>query len=227
MLQDKPELRDKIIYIAGRMRNMPQNNHPAFFAAEQMAIHFGFAKVFNPAQMDRDDEQNQATTDEEHTANSPIYCKRDVEALLQCTHIAMLPDWENSIGASAEYHIAKWLGLTILDAETFEPLDGTGKRAELMEFHRKTCTKALQVMRAKNHDYGASDDPFANFRRTEALGICTAEQSFLVRWTDKLSRIATFISGKGLRVKDETVEDTIVDSINYPILFLAYRKFGK
>src|SRR5260221_427140 len=41
-------------------------------------------------------------------------------------------------------------------------------------------------MKKKNEDYGANDDPFANFRTLGALG-------FLVRMWDKLSSLRTYI----------------------------------
>ena len=37
--------------------------------------------------------------------------------------IAMLPGWEKSTGASAEFLIARWLGLTVLDTRTLQPLN--------------------------------------------------------------------------------------------------------
>ena len=54
------------------------------------------------------------------------------------------------------------------------------------------------------------------------MGICTTEQGFLVRMTDKLSRLSTFAVSGDLKVKDESVKDTILDLINYSVLFIAY-----
>ena len=39
------------------------------------------------------------------------HIKRDVEALLECDAIYMLPGWKNSKGAVAEVAVADWLGL--------------------------------------------------------------------------------------------------------------------
>ena len=68
------------------------------------------------------------------------------------------------------------------------------------------------------------NDPFANFRRAEALGVCSTEQAFLVRMTDKMSRLASFSSRGELSVEDETVYDTLEDLINYSVLLAAYLK---
>ena len=97
-------------------------------------------------------------------------------------------------------------------------------REELLENHERLCGSALQLMRRKNHDYAGrgGESPFANFTRCESMGICTTEQGFLVRLTDKLSRLSSFIEAGTLQVKDESVEDTILDVINYAVLFQSY-----
>jgi len=96
-------------------------------------------------------------------------------------------------------------------------------RDELFTLHEDMCVQALELMRKKNADYsGGGSDPFANFRRAEAMGVCSTEQAFLVRMTDKMSRLATYsISGK-LSVEDETFHDTLIDMINYSVLLAAY-----
>lgn len=96
-------------------------------------------------------------------------------------------------------------------------------RDELFNMHIKMCSEALELMKRKNADYaGGVADPFANFRRAEALGICSTEQAFLVRMTDKMSRLATYAQRGDLKVSDETVHDTIIDMINYSVLLAAF-----
>jgi hypothetical protein len=97
-------------------------------------------------------------------------------------------------------------------------------REQLLENHNRLCTTALNLMRKKNHDYAGrgGESPFANFTRCESMGICTTEQGFLVRMTDKMSRLSSFIEAGTLQVKDESVEDTILDIINYAVLFQSY-----
>lgn len=96
-------------------------------------------------------------------------------------------------------------------------------RDELFTLHEDMCVQALELMKKKNADYaGGGSDPFANFRRAEALGICSTEQAFLVRMTDKMSRLSSFAAKGKLSVEDETVHDTLVDMINYSVLLAAY-----
>jgi hypothetical protein len=96
-------------------------------------------------------------------------------------------------------------------------------REELFKLHEDMCVSALELMKKKNADYaGGGTDPFANFRRAEAMGVCSTEQAFLVRMTDKMSRLASYTSRGKLSVEDETVHDTLVDMINYSVLLAAY-----
>lgn len=96
-------------------------------------------------------------------------------------------------------------------------------RDQYLLHHRDLCDEARQLSLAKNHDYtGDAANPFANFERVEALGICSTEIGFLVRITDKVSRLATFARHGRLAVADESVRDTIVDAINYLALLSAF-----
>ena len=67
-------------------------------------------------------------------------------------------------------------------------------------------------MLLKNRDYGAERDFFKNFRRHGLYGIT-------VRLSDKLARLDNFIETGVFAVKDEKIEDTVKDIINYAVLF--------
>jgi hypothetical protein len=96
-------------------------------------------------------------------------------------------------------------------------------RKELAEFHKEFCDTMHATMQAKNADYtGDASDPFANFTTVEELGIATTEQGFLTRMTDKMKRIISFVNKGELQVKDESVQDTLMDLANYCIIFAAY-----
>ena len=99
-------------------------------------------------------------------------------------------------------------------------------RKELFEHHKKLCGEALSLMEKKNHDYAGEggDTPFANFTRSEDMGICSTEQGFLVRVCDKLSRLSTFTSAGTLKVDNESYHDAVVDIINYMVLFSGFLK---
>ena len=100
------------------------------------------------------------------------------------------------------------------------------KREELLEFHEQVCTDAKELMNLKNRDYAGHDglEPFANFTRCEAMGICETEAGFMVRVTDKMSRLSSFLQAGKMHVEDESFYDTIVDVINYMVLLGAYVK---
>jgi len=97
-------------------------------------------------------------------------------------------------------------------------------REELFAHHSSLSARALEIMRAKNNDYAGSkgDNPFANFQRVEAMGVCSVEQGFLVRIVDKVSRLSTFAADGKLAVKNESYEDAILDILNYCVLMSAY-----
>lgn len=98
-------------------------------------------------------------------------------------------------------------------------------RPELLKLHDELCAEAKQIMEVKNHDYAGgkhTHEPFANFTRVESMGITTTEKGLLVRMTDKMSRLSTFCQEGKFLVKDESLRDTILDTINYGILLYAY-----
>ena len=99
-------------------------------------------------------------------------------------------------------------------------------RQELFKHHKEICGEALGIMEKKNHDYAGEGgmEPFANFTRTEAMGVCSTEQGFLVRVVDKISRLSTFTSAGKLEVEGEGFHDSVVDIINYMVLFSGYLK---
>lgn len=98
-------------------------------------------------------------------------------------------------------------------------------KKQYFEYHAWACKRLQEITAAKNADYtGEGDNPFANFTRVEALGITDTVRGFLVRMTDKLSRVNSFAQKGILQVKDESVEDTLLDLANYCILLAGYIK---
>ncbi len=97
-------------------------------------------------------------------------------------------------------------------------------REELLDHHMKLCAEARELMKAKNKDYAGNEgiEPFANFTRVESMGICKTEQGFMVRLTDKMSRLSSFIRAGKMHVADESFKDTCIDVINYMVLLSAY-----
>lgn len=101
-------------------------------------------------------------------------------------------------------------------------------KEQYFKFHRECCDRMIEITKNKNADYtGVGDDPFANFTRTESGGIATTEQGFLVRMSDKMSRLASFAQKGSYAVKDESFEDTCLDLANYAILLAGYMRSKK
>ena len=96
-------------------------------------------------------------------------------------------------------------------------------KQEYLKFHAEVCQKLQDITAKKNADYtGVSDDPFSNFSKVEELGVTTTEQGFLVRMLDKFMRITSFVQKGVLEVKEESVEDTLLDLANYCILMAGF-----
>lgn len=94
------------------------------------------------------------------------------------------------------------------------------RRNVLFCTHEKLCGDALELMKKKNQDYGANDDPYRNFHQFGLLGI-------LVRMSDKLARLQTFSERGSFAVNDEGLEDTVKDLINYAVLYYGYANDNK
>lgn len=106
----------------------------------------------------------------------------------------------------------------------------TMNREELLALHKVLTNEARVLMGVKNHDYSGgkdANDPFLNFTRVERLGITDTKTGFMVRMTDKVSRLITFIQNGSFQTKDEALKDTILDLINYSILLYAYAQTEK
>ena len=77
--------------------------------------------------------------------------------------------------------------------------------------HYDICQKLNAVYKAKNHDYGDSfGDTF------KKLGIISA----VTRLSDKMNRLMSLAVKHDAQVKDEKIEDTLLDMANYAIMTL-------
>ena len=85
---------------------------------------------------------------------------------------------------------------------------------EKVEIHAKICQSMTDLYERKNHDYG---DSFAILRKE-------LPNSILVRIYDKYQRLKTLLTGTEQKVKDESIEDTLMDLANYCIMELVERR---
>jgi hypothetical protein len=108
-------------------------------------------------------------------------------------------------------------------------------KEELLAYRARLFAKLDQVLLDKGNDYNAAQqnagDTLFNLRIAAIMGIVPSpEQGILVRLGDKFMRLASLLSaGVTQKVKDESVEDTIGDAINYLTYIAAMRmkKVGK
>lgn len=83
-----------------------------------------------------------------------------------------------------------------------------------VQLHSEICSKLNGVYEKKNHDYG---DSFAKLRNE-------LPNAILVRIYDKYSRLKNLMQGAEQKVKDESIDDTLMDLANYCIMELVERK---
>lgn len=82
-----------------------------------------------------------------------------------------------------------------------------------VEMHKEICEELNKVYEQKNSDYGDS------FGQTfDKLGVISA----VTRITDKYNRLVSLCtkSEEERKVKDESIEDTLLDMANYCIMTL-------
>ena len=99
---------------------------------------------------------------------------------------------------------------------------------EFLEFKKEIAQRSYDICKQKNADYTAdSGNAFKNFMMVEEMGICSTEDGFLTRMTDKMMRVTSFVKKGTLEVKSESVEDTLMDLSNYAELFMGYLKWKR
>lgn len=100
-------------YISGPITGKLLLNRPAFTRAAQRLAAKGFA-VVNPFDVIQDPESWEAAM------------RADLKAMLDCSHIAMLPGWRDSRGARLEYHVACELGFEVIHLTQAAPPPAPG-----------------------------------------------------------------------------------------------------
>lgn len=86
--------------------------------------------------------------------------------------------------------------------------------------------KGLAVLEIKNAAYSGNGDPFKNFKLAQHVGL-TAEQGILLRMGDKIARCATLINNPSTPTGDESLQDTLLDLMNYANLLSVFISSGR
>jgi nucleoside 2-deoxyribosyltransferase len=97
------------IYIAGPMRYREGLNWDSFDKARDLLSTLGMSPV-SPADLDRSAGLTPKDVDFDSATMKSCF-RRDIDALLGCDAIALLPGWAESKGAMAEYMLAKAVGM--------------------------------------------------------------------------------------------------------------------
>lgn len=95
------------------------------------------------------------------------------------------------------------------------------KNKDFLKFFKNKIEDMGIICEKKNKDY-ANEDSFSNFKMNEILGVCSVEQAIFSRMLDKITRIANIMKKGNNEVKDETIQDTLMDLANYSIILSIY-----
>jgi len=109
-----------VVYLAGQMSGLPNYGAPIFDAAAADLRQRGY-RVINPVDIDREIGFD-PMTDLPEDFDLKAAIRRDVNHLVDCDAIAMLPGHEKSKGAAAERYVAIWAGLRVLAYPSMVPL---------------------------------------------------------------------------------------------------------
>lgn len=106
--------------------------------------------------------------------------------------------------------------------DTNELVRGYFQELAGMEFHGHSGFYKLLIDMAKlhsrkNHDYAGKGNPLRNFYKCKEQGLAPW-RGVMVRLSDKWSRLESFCRQGKLKVKDESVVDTLMDNAVYSLL---------
>ena len=101
------------VYIAGPRRGYPRYNFDEFYRAEADLLAMGFNPI-NPARID--EEQGFDPDDAQQIIPPSMvqeFVWRNIELIIQADGLCLLPGWDRSVGATAEYWLARGLSKRI------------------------------------------------------------------------------------------------------------------
>lgn len=122
------------------------------------------------------------------------------------------------IDGEGDYYLANDNNPYVWNKDMLEPAL-TVKQAKMdrLDIYKYIINNLEETYKAKNNDYGNSvADTYEKF----------GDLSFLVRITDKYNRLLTLCNPNNeQKVKDEKIDDTILDLANYCLLWLVEREY--
>lgn len=132
-----------MVYLAGPMSSLPGFGFDRFDAARDNLIINGY-KVISPADIDREIgfDPSVGTLDD---FDLPAAIRRDVDAILGCDAVVLLPGHESSKGATAERYVAKWAGIPCYTYPDLKPYEEKVKPLYHSLFDRIGYAEAKQI----------------------------------------------------------------------------------
>lgn len=123
------------------------------------------------------------------------------------------------IDGEGDYYLANHNNPYVWNKDMLEPAL-TVKQAKMdrLDIYKYIINNLEETYKAKNNDYGNSvADTYEKF----------GDLSFLVRITDKYNRLMTLCNPNAPEqmVKDEKIDDTILDLANYCLLWLVEKEY--
>lgn len=122
------------------------------------------------------------------------------------------------IDKEGDYHLANDNNPYVWNKDMLEPaLTVKQTKMDRMDIYQYILNNLEETYKNKNNDYGNSvADTYKKF----------GDLSFLVRITDKYNRLLTLCNPNNeQKVKDEKIDDTILDLANYCLLWLVEREY--
>lgn len=122
------------------------------------------------------------------------------------------------IDKEGDYHLANDNNPYVWNKDMLEPaLTVKQTKIDRMDIYQYILNNLEETYKNKNNDYGNSvADTYKKF----------GDLSFLVRITDKYNRLLTLCNPNNeQKVKDEKMDDTILDLANYCLLWLVEKEY--
>jgi hypothetical protein len=96
---------------------------------------------------------------------------------------------------------------------------------QFLDHIEETFKRGHDLVKIKNSDYAGAENPFRNFEFAQLAGM-DVNRAILLRVIDKIARISNLLDKEAM-VKDESVEDTCLDIINYIAIMMAHMEHQK
>ena len=92
------------------------------------------------------------------------------------------------------------------------------KRKDQTEKFNQLLDEIKKIHADKNHDYATNEDSLSNLKLCKTLIGIPSWVGVVVRILDKVSRVAEFARKGELKVKSESIKDSLIDLSVYSLL---------